>query len=439
MKSGTPGQERRITLLCALGALALFAAMFLRGGAGAGAARDIARPITAERRGNGYFAALSWLDAAGVRVVSLRDRFDVLGKRTDLAPTGNLLIVTLPATAQYRTEEFVPLDHWIRAGNTLLVLAALADAPDWAFGAGGLVPADVNLLTGLSFQSVRLRAQRAARHAPDAPEQPRVTASEAFRLLREPERSVLLPNGSHAYFRNLREAVALSDYAHQPWALEVPYDGFALELAHERTSGAGVLWMRPLGAGTIIVSGYGSLFTNRALGLASNATLLANLLAVHLAPRGTVLFDDGHQGLGAAYDAQKFYRDPRLYLTAAIVAGVWLAWVLGGTRLSAPRPRVPAPREADLVQATGSLLARVVRTDAAARTLFEHLLTEVPLGGASERGEAHAWEYLERHPRVMRIDLEQLRSWYAQAYAGQRVPLRKLHNLILRIEGQIRP
>jgi hypothetical protein len=285
---------------------------------------------------------------------------------------------------------------------------------------------------------VRLREQQAARHAPDATEAPRVTASEAFRLLREPERSVLLPNGSHAYFRNLREAVALSDYAHQPWALEVPYDGFALELAHERTSGAGVFWTRPLGAGTIIVSGYGSLFTNRALGLASNATLLANIVALHVGPRGTVLFDDGHQGLGAAYDPQKFYRDPRLYLTAAIVAGLWLAWVLGGTRLSAQRLRVPAPREADLVQATGSLLARVVRTDAAARTLFEHLLTEVPVGAGSERGEAHAWEYLERHPRVARLDLEQLRSWYAQAYAGQRVPLRKLHNLILRIEGQIR-
>ena len=51
--------------------------------------------------------------------------------------------------------------------------------------------------------------------------------------------------------------------------MKVPYEGFVLALAHEQQSGEGALWTRPLGKGRIIVSGFGSLFTNRALGLAT--------------------------------------------------------------------------------------------------------------------------------------------------------------------------
>ena len=55
----------------------------------------------------------------------------------------------------FNTEEFVPLDRWIRAGNTLLVLAALSDIPDWAFVRQESRLGDLNLLTGLEFETVR--------------------------------------------------------------------------------------------------------------------------------------------------------------------------------------------------------------------------------------------------------------------------------------------
>jgi hypothetical protein len=48
----------------------------------------------------------------------------------------------------------------VRAGNTLLVLAALADTPEWA--AGGSPGFDVDALTGLDF----MRREAAARAAP---------------------------------------------------------------------------------------------------------------------------------------------------------------------------------------------------------------------------------------------------------------------------------
>src|SRR4029077_9685129 len=113
-------------------------------------------------------------------------------------------------------------------------------------------------------------------------------------------------------------------------------------------------------------------FSNRALADADNARLLANIVTATVRAEGAVLFDDEHQGLAAAYDPAKFYNDPRLYGTIGVLAVVWLTWVLGGPRLRLPAMRMPAPREAELVRATGGFLARVLRPAAAARRLFEH-------------------------------------------------------------------
>src|SRR6202000_533831 len=115
---------------------------------------------TEERGGNGYHAAMRWLDAEHIRTISLRDRYDKLARKMPLAASGNILIVTLPATAVFKTEEFRPLDHWVRAGNTLLVLAALSDTPEWAFSFGGMTSGDLNLLTGLEFESAKNRDTR---------------------------------------------------------------------------------------------------------------------------------------------------------------------------------------------------------------------------------------------------------------------------------------
>ena len=69
-------KERAFTLLCALGALLLFIGMFVQREGGLRSTTDLARPTTAERRGNGYSAAMGWLDRAGIRVISLRERFE---------------------------------------------------------------------------------------------------------------------------------------------------------------------------------------------------------------------------------------------------------------------------------------------------------------------------------------------------------------------------
>jgi hypothetical protein len=444
-------RERLVTLGCALAALAVFVTLFF---GGQGEASRAARPTTIERQGDGLQGAFTWLRAEGVRVVSLRERFETLRQRRDLAPSGNLMIVTLPVAVPYRAAEYTALEAWLREGNSLLVLAALSDRPAW--GRTGLgFQSDLQQLTGLNVRPARTGSEQPTRAAgaagteavPDAaragtakraPSDPGAELLRAIQELPEPQRGTLLPNKPHAYLQDVRSAVAWSDYSPQPWVVSVPRDGFVLSLAHERESGAEVLWVA---SGwmprTVIVSGYGSLFSNRALGLADNARLLGNIVASTLRDRGAVLFDDEHQGVTAAYDPAKFYRDPRLYATLGVLAAVWLTWVLGSTRLRLPAQGARAPRELELVRITGGFLARVLRPAAAARRMFELFFARLSARLPHGRAAGPAWELLESSPRLPRADVQQLRDWYAAAYSEQRVPLARLHNLIVDTERRL--
>jgi Domain of unknown function (DUF4350) len=431
-------KERLTTLACALGALALFLAMFLHGDGVTNGRGSVPGPTSEERRANGYHGAMVWLDEEHVKTESVRERFGRLASRAGLPASGNLLILTLPAATPFRTEEFRALENWVRAGNTLLVMAALSDDPDWAFALGRPVSGDLNLLTGLEFDAVKAREQRAQRPAKGGADDVGARIAATAKAFAQPQRGTLVPNGPHVYFEGVHAAVGLSDYPSQAWAVKVPYDGFVLSLAHEQRTGDGALWTRPLGSGRIIVSAMGSLFTNRALGLADNARLLANIVGATLGPGGAVLFDDMHQGLGAAYDPAKFYSDRRLYETVGILAVLWLCWVLGSTKLRLPATRAPAPREAELVRATGGFLERVLTTDAGGRGLFEHFFRRIGERLPSQAGkEGPPWELLEGRAGITTPEIRQLKDWYSDASAGRRVPLRRLQNLLLKIDRHI--
>lgn len=405
--------DRFVTLACALGALALFIVLFVQPEHALDGRRNVPRPTTEETRGNGYHAAYAWLAASRLPTVSLRERFDALVVRGELAPARNVLVVTLPGTEVFKIAEMRALQKWIRAGNTLLVLAALADAPDWATVMGGVSVGDLKVLSGLDFNTGAASEQRAFSAA------------------------TLLPNRAHGYFTGVRRAVAASPHAQEDWTARLPYESFMLALAHERDTGKAVLWTRLLGEGRIVVCGLGSLFTDKSLGLADNAQLLANILGANLGREGTVVFDDFHQGLSAAYDPEKFYRDPRLYLTSLILLALWFIWVLGATRLRIPVARIAAPREADLVRANGAFLARVLSRDVAARRLFEHFLRRVALRMPAGSSAAGPWEFLHASAHISALELAQLRHWHTQAFAGARLPLVRLYNLIRRIDRQI--
>jgi hypothetical protein len=260
----------------------------------------------------------------------------------------------------------------------------------------------------------------------------------AFRAFAEPQRTTLVANRPHAYFIGVHSVLSLSDYPQQAWTVKVPYEGFMLALGHERESGEGALWTRPLGQGRIIVSGFGSIFTNRALGLGDNARLLANIVGVNVGERGVVLFDDIHQGLGAAYDPDKFYKDRRLYITVGVLLALWLIWVLGSTRLRVPLSRISTPREAELIRAAGGFLSRALPVHAGARRLLDNFFRRVrERAGGERRTDVVPWDLLERNARIAPADLERLKGWYADAHASRRVPLERLTHLLVRIDRQM--
>ncbi|HEY5101325.1 MAG TPA: hypothetical protein VII70_00975, partial [Steroidobacteraceae bacterium] len=294
----------------------------------------------------------------------------------------------------------------------LLVLAALADAPDWATVVGGANFGDLKLLSGIDFKSVA---------APKAPARQAAT---------------IVPNRGHAYFTRVDSARSAAARTKNDWSASLPADSFMLALGHEGANGKAVLWTRVLASGRIVVSGVGSLFTDQALPLASNAQLFANIVDANLGTGGAVIFDDFHQGLTRSYDPERFYKDPRLYATAAILLALWFVWVLGATRLRVPVIRIAAPREVDLVRANAGFLARVLPRGLALQRLVALFLARIE----KRMPAAHVggpWAYLASLPRIAGADVAQLQHWYNAAQAGSSVSLTQVHNLIVRMERQI--
>jgi Domain of unknown function (DUF4350) len=460
-------RERLVSLLLAVAALVAFYALWLSPGPSFDPDENVARPTTSERRGNGYAALLEWLDQSDIRARSMRDRYTALPD-LDIPTRGNLLILTLPAVEVFRSEEFRALDQWVKRGNTLMIMAALVDQPGWGARRASSAVAEIESLTGLEFESPRARARRlddtplakrvqeadereARREAGEEVEEEgdltgddpvadaeaildEVGESEAAFTNEKSADVILSATGPHALLRDVRQLQLETDYPGGKWSLRIPYDSFVLTLARA-ANGDGVLFEQKLGAGSILLSAGGSLFTNRALGSADNAKLFANIVRNRVADGGVVLFDDLRQGLSASYDPARFYRDPRLYKTIFILFGLWLLWVLGSTRLRAPAIVQHDPSEAELVRRAGGLIARTVATHHTARRQFDHFFSGVSRAvrgatgaAAAERGEL--WQWLEQHAAIKPQELDQLKTWYADAHAERKVPLVSLQNLL---------
>jgi len=448
-------RERGIAFLLALAALAAFYGLWLRPAPSLDADADSARPTSTERRGNGYAGLTEWLERAGVQVRSWRERYTAL-KDLDVPPRGNLLVLTLPGVEMFRSEEFAALDQWVRRGNTLLINAALLDQPGWAAGHESGVVTEVESLTSIEFETRQVRDARLddtplsqrvrdadARDAKDRDEDEEVKPDEgrSTRSYDVPEEIVLQATGPHALLANVHKLGLETDYEPQDWSLRMPYDNFVLTLART-ANGEGAFFEQRLGAGRILLSAGGTLFTNRALGNDDNARLFANIVSVAVARDGVVLFDDLRQGLSASYDPARFYRDSRLYTTVLILLALWLVWVLGSTRLRAPVMTTHDPSEAELVRRTGHLVARTVAPWHTALALFDHFFASVSVASRAparaEERPGEAWQWLERHAAILPQELDQLKGWYADAHAGRKVPLAPLQNLLDKLERQLK-
>jgi hypothetical protein len=447
-------RERGITLLLAIAALAAFYGIWLRPAPSLDPGDDGVRPTTAERRGNGYAALFDWLQSAGVDAQSFRERYTAL---PDVPSRGNLLILSLPGVEVFRNDEFGALDEWIRRGNTLLINAALLDQPGWAAARESGTVVEIESLTGIEFETrearearldprplsdhVREADERDAKKDEDVEDEDRAIVLDTQTILGEAQQLTLTGTGPHALLAGVKTLSLESDYPADSWVLRMPYDNFVLTLART-PRGEGALFEQRLGEGRILLAAGGSMFTNRALGSADNARLMANIVSTSVAQGGLVLFDDLRQGLSAQYDPARFYRDSRLWRTVGILIALWFVWVLGSTRLRAPAIEAHEPSEAGLVRVAGGLIARTVAPHHTALRLFDHFFTRVARAARAATGVARPergdlWQWLERHAAILPQELDRLKTWYAQAHSGRALPLADLQNLLDNLERRL--
>lgn len=413
--------DRLVTALGALAALALFVALLSPGMR----PPETTRPTTLETGPNGYAALARWLEADGVPVHSLRTRVHAIAEDVLAVPAaGNILITTLPHRHRLRRAESHVLRRWIRDGNTLLIMAALDDTPDWSLDADtAYFLEDLERLTDLGF---------------GAPEED----AERRRIGGLTEAAVTLEGiTAHPLMSGVERLQGVSDFPAAAWEASREEDDHRalLRLARESGSGADALWQVPYGNGHMIVSALGSPLTNRAIGEADNRVFVANLLNYHLTAGAGVIFDDMHQGLSDLYDPEAFFSDARLGATLLFVLGFWALYVVGSDNRLAPlrEPR-RLPSQTGFVAGVGGFLARKLSPAEAGRLMISTWLDELRRRGTVPRGEGPPWQDLAALSAVDGERVERLRRHHEALARGRKVDLKDVHNTIEELRRMLR-
>lgn len=401
--------ERLITAGGALLALMLIVGLFMQ----PASESPITRPTSAEQGPNGYRILEAWLTAEGVPIESVRERLSFLAG-DDTA--GNVFLTTLPHEKPLHEDEIIELLSWVARGNTLVILAALNDTPDWSLlPDSSAVIEDLEQLAGTTFEA-----------AIDDQGDGLLLGS----LFEETEVDLQAIRSDHPLTRDVGALTASSDSTASIWTPTTDSVSPGFPFIRETTSGLDAGWVDNHGAGHIVTLAVGSIFTNRALTDSDNRVLLANLTRWHMMPGGRVFFDDFHQGLSNLYDPEAFYSDSRVGTTILFVLLFWFVYVVGTqNRLGSLRPSSNAPRQGEFVTALGGFLARKVSRIDTARLMFERWFEELQERGML-RQDASPWTCLAESPLVDSKDLSGLRSIHEQVVAGGKVDLRRLHNQI---------
>ncbi len=403
----------------------------------------VTRPLSTEAGPNGYLGLQRWLANEGIPVVSLRERYGALATLVPGVPTGNVLITTAPHVYPLRSSEAEPLRKWIVAGNTLVVLAGLSDTPEWSMGDGLDVQFVEHMkdMTGLSFKQIPPAAPTPAPEPAKEGEQPEppttpTTSVLAMTRLLEPQRTESAPNGEHPLLAGVRSVLAVSEFPSAHWQASSDH-AVVLELVGNRDSGVPAVWLTPHGDGQVIVSAYGSLFTNKVIGERDNARLLANIARWSLGDQGRIIIDDAHQGLVSFYDPDKFFGDSRLHRALMWLLALWLVFVLGPRRLRGTTRGWNPLDVTSFVRATGGFMARVLRPAAAGQRLFANFFNEIRSRLGLAPDGAPLWDWLAGRAVIPAADLNRLQELHERVATRRRIDLAELHNLIARVRAQL--
>jgi hypothetical protein len=412
-------KQHLLSFLLACGALALFWALLFP--KPASRETQAARPLSFETAPAGYAGLARWLAAEGVRVASLRHRFDDLpAAELALPRAGNLLVMTLPEAVAVRGSEIEAVEAWLREGNTLLLVAGMDDTPAWDRGSVTDLPARLQRLARLEFELV-----------------PEEGAAASLLGALQPASPELLPVARHPLNEGVTALVTRGELPASQWRVNVRDSAPVLVLARRADTGRPAVWLRPVGSGAVVVSAWSSPFANGQLDERDNARWVSQLMAWALGPRGVVIFDDMHQGAGVYYDPERFFADPRLHRSLAWMVALWFAWVLGWRALQPAVATRPPLDDTAMLRVTGGFLAHVLRPDDAARSLFDHFFNRLRRRLSLPESGEPLWEWLAAQARVDPPLLARVRRLHARAAAGRRVDLMDLQNTLIEITGRL--
>jgi hypothetical protein len=422
-------KERLVTLGLAVAALFLCYALFLPKPPPENLATT--RPLSSDSGAAGYQAAWRWLQAVKIPAISLRDRFDHLSANQTQRRTGNVLITTLPHKLPVRPEEASRLDEWIERGNSVVIAAALDDTPAWALEGDARLVKDVGRLARLKLETTETK--EAANKDSSTTEK----LKSALKTLAESREVAIEPRGAHPLMQGVHSLKLSSDLPASRW-LATPMDSSGvLQIAQIADGGNPVIWIRRQGNGQVVVLGVAGLFSNRDLGSADNAKLLANVIGWSLEPGGAVIFDDAHQGAVDYYDARAFYKDPRLHRTLWWLVLLWFVFVLGIQRF---RGHLPGRQTADVtafVGSSGDFFASVLTPATAGARLLANFFNAIHRRLGTREDGSPVWDWLSSQAAVSREDVRELQELQTRIQTGRRFNLPRLQNLLSQLQGKI--
>lgn len=421
-------RERLTTLAGALLALAVVYGLFF---AGETEPPPVTRPTTVEKGDNGYFALHEWLAAGNVKTYSLRERFTSLYEDPAIAnASGNILATTLPYLRPFRDIESETLLDWVVDGNTLLILAAINDTPDWALATNTPFLDNLKTISGMGFESIDEEPGTSEQRAGQDPEQPsnRILIFEDSGVSQEFD---IEPHPEHPLMNGVSRLAAASDFVSAVWQAEVDQFEMVLELASMQMTKTPALWQRKYGDGQIIVVGSGTMLTNRMIASADNRKFVANLVRNHLADGATFIFDDLHQGLSVIYDPDAFYSDSRLHYTIYFILGFWLLYIVGSSnRLLDPQAKKKSLRQAEFIEATGAFINRHMSRSGVGMWIYRSWFNDLRRHLGLELNGQPVWHELSTLTALDKRLLGKLQQQYEQLTARRKVNLIELHNTI---------
>lgn len=414
-------RDRLITLCGALGALLIFVALIYQ----PEQASRVSLPTTLDHAENGYLGLSRWLTVNDIPQASFRNRFSRLAQ--DYPEPGNVLLVTFPFTQPARDNELDDLHRWVSGGNTLVVMAALNESPDWALGH---TEAFIERMGDLS--TVFFRAIPDETTSEDSESTP-ANINLGTPDIQDPTAISYTTSASHPLMENTYYLSGVTDSITSLWE-PIPETGGPTPIRVATVDGydAGGLWQQAYKQGSIVISGSASLFSNRQINEEDNAQLIANLIALHLGEGRSFIIDDYHHGISEIYDPDAFFADARLHSTLLLTLAFWLIYMLGSTgRLGQYTTSAPPLQQSSLVGALAGFLQRKLSAVDAGKLMIESWLRQT---AGVEASIPELWRRLQTMPLIDAEHLSQLETHYTSLLSGQSPPLKEINNLINQLE-----